>query len=84
MHSPAQSRDPSARCAQAMCEAADLKESYDVRWGVFVSQETPATLGDIPFPVHPDDAHLLLDVLLWGAQVCCCGRCRGRLSVQLA
>ena len=54
---------------QAECEAADLKESYDVRWGAFQAQSGPASLSDIPFPMHPDDAHLLLDVLLWGAQV---------------
>ena len=57
--------------AQAECEAADLKESYDVRWGAFAAQSSPASLGDIPFPVHQDDRHLLLDVLLWGAQVSC-------------
>lgn len=54
---------------QAACAAADLKESYDVRWTTFSTQTGPAGLNDIPFPVHPDDAHLLADVLLFGAQV---------------
>ena len=67
---------------QAECEAADLKESYDVRWVTFAAQSSPASLGDVPFPVHQDDSHLLLDVLLWGAQVAlsalvsCCRGCR--------
>ena len=54
---------------QAECQASDLKESYDVRWGVFAAQTSPAGMGDVPFPVHADDSHLLLEVLLWGAQV---------------
>ena len=67
---------------QAECQAADLKESYDVRWVTFAAQSSPASLGDVPFPVHQDDSHLLLDVLLWGAQVqlsallSCCMACK--------